>query len=55
MHNYYNIDINKIGKENDSLLQKMQLYLKRDNGKDANVTNFCLLRNQYFGKFLPIN
>ena len=45
MHNYYNIDINKIGKENDSLLQKMQLYLKRDNGKDANVTNFCLLRN----------
>ena len=41
----YRIDINKIGRENEPLLQKMQLYLKRDNGRNANVTNFCLLRN----------
>lgn len=42
---HYNIDINKIGKENEPLLQKMQLCLKRDKGNDVNVTNFCLLRN----------
>ena len=41
----YRIDINKIGRENEPLLQKMQLYLKRDSGRNANVTNFCLLRN----------
>lgn len=41
----YNISIEKIGAVNDPELQKMNLYLKHDNGKEVCVSNFCLLRN----------
>lgn len=40
-----NIDIEKIGSETDSTLQKLQLNLIRDNDQVVGVTNFCNLRN----------
>ena len=40
-----NIDIEKIGYETDSTLQKLQLNLIRDNYQVVGVTNFCNLRN----------
>lgn len=41
----YNIDIEKIGKNIEVDLQKMNLIMERNNGRIAGVSNFCHLRN----------
>lgn len=41
----YNIDIARIGDKIDKNLQKLQLKLERNNGKEVVVDNFCMLRH----------